>query len=359
MILKSVSLQNFRSFTKSGFNFSSGTTVIVGPNTAGKTNVLEAIYLLATGKSWRSGVEEEMVNTNAEFGRVKGQVVGDGLHGTELEVLLTRGQVAGERVGRKKLTINKIAKRLVDYQGNLKVVLFGPWDMELISGSPSNRRKAVDSVLSQVDREYRRSLLSYEKGVRQRNKILERIRDENVPRSQLLFWDKLLIKNGDYISQRRREFIEFVNLTPIPDSALYELIYDSSAISESRLAQYAEEEVMAATTLVGPHRDDVVFEEHLAKRRNLATYGSRGEQRMAILWVKLAEISFVETKTLSAGSGQAEDRPILLLDDIFSELDHRHREVVVDVVGRQQTILTTADPHMVVGLKNAERIELG
>lgn len=361
MILKHIALQNFRSFAKSSFNFASGTTVIVGPNTSGKTNLLEAVYLLSTGKSFRANVEEEMIRSGSDLARVIGLIEGNEGDKVQLEVMLTHGQIAGERVGRKKLIVNKIAKRLVDYQGNLRVVLFGPWDMNLITDAPSTRRKFLDNVLSQVDREYRRSLLSYEKGLRQRNKILEHIREEGVSRSQLLFWDKLLIKNGDYLSEKREEFIEFANSTPRVGSEKFQMEYDRSAISEARLSQYAEEEVAAAATLVGPHRDDIVFvirdSEHDTRNRNLAVYGSRGEQRMCILWVKLAELAFIETHSTSPG--QAGDRPVLLLDDIFSELDHRHREVVMGVIDQQQTILTTADPHTISGLKNVEKIELG
>ncbi len=355
MLLKNISLQNFRSFAKSSFSFSSGTTVIVGPNAIGKTNLLESVYLLSMGKSFKTGLEEEMVRNKQEIARVKGGVdIGD-KRGDLLEVILTRGVFGGEKVGRKKLTVNKIAKRLIDYQGNLRVVLFGPWDMGLITDAPSSRRRFLDNVLSQADREYRRSLLSYERGVRQRNRILERIRDEGVSRSQLIFWDRLLIKNGDYISQKREELITFINLADQLPSTNYSLLYDKSSISEARLEQYAVAEVASAMTLVGPHRDDVKFETQDKRYeiggRDLAIYGSRGEQRMAILWVKLTELAFIESKT--------EDRPILLLDDIFSELDPKHRDVVADVVGKQQTILTTADPHTLIGLGDVERIELG
>ena len=153
--------------------------------------------------------------------------------------------------------------------------------------------------------------------------------------------------------------------------------YDNSAISESRLEQYKEEEVAAATTLVGPHRDDVIFRvkeresgrvkvRNLAtygsrgeprKSRNLATYGSRGEQRMGVLWLKLAELSYLAKTPLHQGY-EGQSKPTLLLDDIFSELDHEHREIVMEITRNQQTIITTADPHNIKGLKNVEEIEL-
>ena len=206
--------------------------------------------------------------------------------------------------------------------------------------------------------------MSYEKGLRQRNRLLYRIREEGASRGQLLFWDRLLIKNGDYISQKREEFIDFTNdKGKLPARNRYaqsvaggndqdfSLDYDKSAISEARLEQYAEEEVAAATTLVGPHRDDYCFRlKKNKKARDLNRYGSRGEQRMGVLWLKLAELSYIEKTT--------EEKPTLLLDDIFSELDNEHREIVMKTVGSQQTIITTADPHFVKSLKKVEKIEL-
>ncbi len=349
MYLKSITLQNFRSFSKKHFDFNEKTTVVVGPNASGKTNILEAIYLLSTGKSFRAGREEEMIRNGDVIGRVMGLVVGS--EPVKLEVVLTRGELHGEKVARKKLTINGVGKRLYNFAGTLKIVLFGPWDLGLVTESPSTRRKFLDNVLSQVDREYRRSILSYEKGVRQRNKLLERIRDEGASRSQLLFWDKLLIRNGTYITEAREKFIEFVNQREPLGEEIFSITYDKSAISEGRLEQYAEEEIAAATTLVGPHRDDFIFKAKSEKRkteRTLATYGSRGEQRMGVLWLKLAELAFIEKVT--------GEHPVLLLDDIFSELDHEHREVVMGVVGRQQTLITTADPHTMEGWKDQARI---
>ncbi len=365
-VVSKLRLNNFRNFKAKHLEFSPKTTVIVGPNTSGKTNIFEAIFLLATGKSFKAQIEEEMISYGQEIARVSGDFFKPK---QKLEVVLTRGEITvgqdpekTERVPRKRLMLNGIAKRLIDFAGNFKAVLFGPWDLELVTESPSVRRKFLDTVLSQVDREYRRASLSYEKGLRQRNRILWKLREESPPGQrpiraggQLLFWDRLLIKNGDYISQKREEFINFANDTGKLNDQDFSLDYDKSAISETRLEQYAEEEVAAATTLVGPHRDDMIFKiqnpnSKIQKRRELARYGSRGEQRMGVLWLKLNELAYVERKT--------EERPTLLLDDIFSELDHEHREVVMGTIGSQQTIITTADPHYVEGLKKVEKIEL-
>lgn len=343
-MIKSINLVNFRNFKKKTVDFSEKLTVIVGPNASGKTNILESLYLLSTGKSFKAQIEEEMIGYTAEIARISGKVIGP-----DLEAILTRDVDGWPK---KRLLVNGVPKRLIDFAGNFKVVLFGPWDLDLVTESPSLRRRFLDSTLSQVDREYRRAILSYEKGLRQRNRLLFRIREEGLSRGQLLFWNQLLIKNGDYISSARQNFIEYANLYPSLQSTNYSLQYDRSAISEARLEQYAEEEIAAVTTLVGPHRDDFLFriQTNKKEKRDLATYGSRGEQRMGILWLKLREFAFVEVK-----SGE---KPTLLLDDILSELDHEHRKIVVELVKGQQTIITTADEHFVKGFKKVEIIKL-
>jgi len=350
-MISKLRLNNFRNFKTKLLDFSPEITVIVGPNASGKTNILESLYVLSTGKSFRARLEEEMINYPKDIARVKGRIKKDE-ETTDLEVVLTRGLVdigvsRPEKIARKKLFVNRVSKRLIDFAGNYKVTLFGPWDLDLVTLSPSLRRRFLDSVLSQVDREYRRASLSYEKGLRQRNKLLLRIREEGTSRSQLLFWDKLLIKNGDYISTKRSELIDFINKNPSINKEEFELSYDRSAISETRLEQYGEEEIAAATTLVGPHRDDFILKEG---KRDLARFGSRGEQRMGVLWLKLAELAFIEK--------MSQERPTLLLDDIFSELDHSHREIVMRVSRNQQTIITTADPHFVQNFGKVEKIEL-
>ena len=365
MLILKISLSSFRNFKDKTIKFSPKINVIVGPNASGKTNILESIFILSTGKSFHARIEEEMINYSNELARVGGSIVTEEEGkpvGTNLEVVLTRGEITvganpekTSKVTKKRLLVNGVGKRLIDFAGCLRIVLFGPWDLELVTEEPSKRRRFLDTVLSQVDREYRRASLSYEKGLRQRNRLLWRIREEGISRTQLLFWNHLLIKNGDYISNKREEFINYVNLTKPLDKQIYSLEYDRSAISETRLEQYANEEIAAASTLVGPHRDDFVFKitnhkSRITRHRELARYGSRGEQRMGILWLKLAELSFIEKE-----SG---DKPVLLLDDIFSELDHEHRDFVNKASQNQQTIITTADPHFIEGFEKVEKIVL-
>lgn len=351
-MIKKVKLTNFRNFRVKEFEFTPDITLILGPNASGKTNILESMYLLSTGKSFKAKLEEEVIKYDKDIGRVIGEAVSQKEEKLKLEAVVTRGLIdigaaRPEKAPRKKLLVNGIPRRMIDFAGNFKVVLFGPWDMDLVTESPSIRRKFLDTVLSQVDREYRRSTLSYEKGLRQRNRVLWDIREGNTGRDRLLFWDQLLIKNGNYITKMREEFIEFVNsLHPLSINS-YSLDYDRSAISDGRLEQYKEEEINAATTLVGPHRDDFIFNK---KERSLSSFGSRGEQRMGVLWLKMAELAFIEKV-----SGE---KPTLLLDDIFSELDEEHRKIVMEIALHQQTIITSVEDEFAKEFKKVTRIEL-
>jgi len=338
MYLSSLHLEQFRNYHDRLFSFQEPTTLIVGDNASGKTNILEAVYLLATAKSFRAQRIEEMIFYDEPLARVKGSAVsvseGEGAQQSELtlEILLTRGEIQGRRVAKRRYQVDGVAKRYADFAGTFSAVLFRPEDLDIILGTPHVRRRFLDDVLSQVDREYRRSLVSYEKALMRRNRILDAIREREVSRTQLTFWDQLLIRHGQLLTQKRTDFIEMINTSPTQLDS-FTVKYDSSTISAARLGQYAEQEVVVGYTLVGPHKDDfgVEFEDGKA----LIQYGSRGEQRLAVLWLKLAELSFIAQKN--------GERPVLLLDDIFSELDQEHRALVMKVILDQQTLITTTD----------------
>lgn len=329
-MIKSIVLQYFRGYQKREFVFGK-VNVVLGENGAGKSNLLEAIYLLATGKSLRADRDKEMIRQGDIVSVVDGRLE----NGDTLKVSITD-------VG-KKFEVNGVARRMMDFVGKMPAVQFAPADMDLVSGSPGVRRRYLDFVIIQMDREYRRSLVSYDKGIRQRNRLLQLIREGTASRSQLYFWDRLVIKNGDYLTTKRAEFLAATGFD-----------YDKSVISESRLKQYENEEVAAGTTLVGPHRDDFVFNRD---GRDVSKYGSRGEQRMAVWWLKQCEIQYLVTEL---PSNQVTQYPLLLLDDIFSELDHKHREEVVELVKTYpgQVIMTSADEHMVPELDGPRWIRL-
>lgn len=366
MLLQKIHLTNFRNYKSAVFDFSSTVTVIVGPNAIGKTNLLEAVYLLASGRSFRAENDREMISYGKEASHIKAHLNGDV---KTLEVVLTTGQVLGRKVGTKKRLVNNIGRRLLDFIGYLPAVLFWPQDLDLIVGSPSLRRTYLNNVLLLVDREYRRSLLTYEKALTIRNKLLrdkrELVFDEKLNGDfsgsldeQINYWGEILINNGQIITAKREEFIEIINKNQesgiinhansklqLPKFNInFHAYYDKSEISEARLKQYQNEEVFAGNTLVGPHRDDFVIsiqnsgsriQNGKKENRDLSKYGSRGEQRLGVLWLKLAELSFIEQKLGI--------KPILLLDDIFSELDKEHRDLVFNIIHNQQTIVTTTE----------------
>ena len=227
-MIKSVSLQNFRNYKKAKFDFSDKTTLIVGKNTAGKTNLIEAIYLLSTGKSFRAQIDPQMLRLGEDVGRVKG-VIGDGL----LEAIITNGQVGGQRTMPKKFLINGVPKRRVDFEGVLNAVLFSPQDLEIIIGTPSLRRNFLDDVLEQIDREYRIALLEYSKALRQRNALLSLAKDTGSRNDeQFEYWDNLLITNGKIIIGKREELTSKLFFFANSDSLfLLQLLKCSSSFS--------------------------------------------------------------------------------------------------------------------------------
>lgn len=331
MFLKSLNLQNFRSYKKSEFTLNNNITFIIGPNTSGKTNLVEAIFLLSSGKSFRADKDFQMIGFDSEIARVKGETTD-----AKLEVMITNGQINGVNVPFKKYLVNGVSRRRVDFSSNLNIIIFSPEDLDIIVDSPSLRRRFLDDILEQVDRDYRVALTTYTKGLRQRNALLEKAKEEGVRQEkQFEYWDNVLIKNGQDIAKKREEFIEYVNLQN-KDIFDFAVIYDKSVISKERLLKYKEAELGSGVTLVGPHRDDFlveIFDDLRQTTHNVRFFGSRGQQRLIILQLKLLELAFVEQKL--------GHRPIFVLDDIFSELDEGHIKLVLEMVGKQQTIITT------------------
>ncbi|HSA83934.1 MAG TPA: DNA replication and repair protein RecF, partial [Patescibacteria group bacterium] len=314
MILKSFTLQNFRNYTKATFSFSPHTTIIIGQNAAGKSNLLESIFFVATGKSNRSEKEKQVIQFEKEVCRVSAETGEE-----KLEIVFAD---QGTAFLKKKYLVNGVARRRVDFAGHLTCVLFTPMDLDLVSGQPGNRRRFLDEVLEQVDSEYRNAHMVYTKALRQRNALLEKVQETGI-RNQRVFayWDDLLIRAGQLMSFKREEFIEFINARQ-KDFFPCLFTYDSSEISEERLLQYKDAEVGAGVTLVGPHRDDIKIEITQSQDRtahdslellDARYFASRGQQRLIVLEMKLAQIAYFEQKT-----GK---KPLLLLDDIFSELD--------------------------------------
>ncbi|OGH10120.1 MAG: hypothetical protein A2152_01800 [Candidatus Levybacteria bacterium RBG_16_35_6] len=349
MILKNLSLKNFRNYKKADFQFAK-TTLIVGSNTSGKSNLIESIAYLSTGKSVKAEKDDEVINFGVDIAKIKGEVSVDD-EGKALDIIFSK--LNGGFL-QKKYLVNGVSKRRGDFAGNFLSVLFSPEDLDIIIGSPSLRRHFLDQVLEQTDREYRFALASYHKGLRQRNALLEKIREGFQSEKQLEYWDNLLIENGEIITKKREQFLEFVNLEEkeIFDFAAF---YDKSTISKARLLQYKEAERGSGVTLVGPHRDDFslsMYDDEKRTTHDIKHYGSRGQQRLTILQLKLMQLLFIR-KTLNY-------RPVLLLDDIFSELDNEHIELITEIIGGQQTIITTTHKEFISKkiLKDIKIIEI-
>lgn len=378
MYCQKLTLKDFRNYRRLDLRLSPGLTIFQGENASGKTTLLEALYLLATTKSPRAGSDQELVSFEAEaefgapaFARLSGTV--DRQDGEiEAEILIFRDQPPGADTSqggtaRKRIKVNGAARRSIDLIGKINVVLFSPEDLDLVIGSPSLRRRYLDATLSQIDHRYLRHWQDYAKVVAQRNGFLRNVRERQsqsrgrLPgRDEMSIWNEELVKNGAYLIKRRLEALQSLNglaaathaqLTGLTSSLMpeaangFELVYqpsfdlqgasDEAAIAarfEARLHEVRTQELQRGVSLAGPHRDDFAF---MVEEANIATYGSRGQQRTAVLSLKLAEVGWMQAQT--------GDRPILLLDDILSELDaHRRQYVLETVQARADQVLITA-----------------
>lgn len=324
--------------------------LFLGKNAQGKSNLLEAIYFLATTKSTRAEKEFQLIKSGKEFCRVEGEVeekiqkynskIKNGEEKeeemgevTKLEMVIQI--VSDHETLEKRVKVNGVSRRVIDYLGNLVVILFSPEDINLVAGAPALRRLHLDLTLSQIDRHYKTALAHYHSAMTSRNKVLKMIKEGIARVDELEFWTTQMIENGAVISSKRRDFFEQLNIynglvkeTVQP----LKLIYHQSLISAGRLREYVSREIAACATLIGPHRDDFVFE---GGGKNLAFFGSRGEQRTAVLELKLAELYYI--------TQVKEAKPVLLLDDVFSELDSEHQNYVVSMIAGQQTIISAVE----------------
>jgi DNA replication and repair protein RecF len=360
MRLSHLSLHNFRNYVRLELDLPPGVTLLLGDNAQGKTNLLESIYYLATTRSSHAGAERELVNWLAveeeplPYARLVGQVVrGD----QELSVEITLTQQANGRY-RKQMRLNGVAKRAMDLLGQLTVVLFLPEDIALVSGSPGGRRRHLDSMLCQIDPAYCRSLSRYNQVVTQRNALLRDLRERGGDQGQLAFWDERLVEHGAMIVGRRWEAlqvldqlagalhgeltdgIERLHLRYVPsvETERAEPAETIATAFKAQLLSLRSREVPAGVTLVGPHRDEVRF---VVNGADAGIYGSRGQQRTAALALKLAEVNLMRQET-----GY---QPLLLLDDVLSELDARRRRFLVEWLssedGPEQAVITTTNLH--------------
>ena len=326
-------------------SFGPGAHLVWGPNAAGKTSLLEAIALLGWGRSHRTTADGELVRWGSDLARVEGHVGGD-----ILEVAVTRSGADG-RGGRKRIRVNGVGRRASGLGRILRVVLFAPEEMLLVIGPPTLRRSAVDALASARFPAYADDLSTYGRTLQQRNSLLRAIRAEQATRDQLRYWDTTFLDTGSRVVDARLRLLDLL-AAPLaaahaeiaPDEAAaggLTMHYLTNAPTQGaetprealarRLAETADKEVWNGSTVIGPHRDDVAF--HLAGR-DLAGFASRGQQRTAILALKMAELDL-----LTELDGRP---PLLLLDDVFSELDpDRRAHLVRRIAELPQAFVTT------------------
>lgn len=334
MQLSTLTLENFRSYPKKTFGFSPQVNLILGHNGSGKTNILESIFFLASGKSFRSSSAAQLISWDQSYTIVTGL-----LDGLRLEVQLVRP--ANSHSLSRQFLLDSIVKTRKNYLGTLKVVIFEPDDIRLVTGSPTRRRNYLDSIFLSSEWRYSTALSQYHRALRHRNELLDLIRVGQAAKTELFYWDQSLIKNNDIIEKFRHQFVssanQFFSSHSHPEIRTLSLDYYSSPLTQSRLDDNYSQEIVRGYTAFGCHRSDFSLNStsFSTADQNLAFWGSRGQQRLAVLALRLAQINYLEEVY--------SQQPLLLLDDIFSELDIEHRQLVVDICHKYQTILTSAE----------------
>jgi DNA replication and repair protein RecF len=356
MPVEHLSIRGFRSYLELEVDFTGGPQVVVGDNAAGKTNLLEAMVVLSQGSSHRTTTDQELIAWGEPLARLDATVASG-----EVEVvLLASGSSPGSSPGpRKRVRINGVPRRTSALGSALRSVVFAPEDMQLVMGSPSLRRGSLDALVAQHLGPAATAMATYARALTQRNNLLRRIREEAASRDELPYWDGVVVAEGGRILRWRAETLAAL-AAPLADAhaeiAPGEGLLTIRSVSSAppapgesmedalrrRLADTADKEIWNGATLVGPHRDDMAFD---LDGRELSGFASRGQQRTAILAYKLAQLDL-----LTSTDGQA---PLLLLDDVFSELDPGRRGHLVRRVGGlpQAFVTTTAladlDPALV------------
>jgi DNA replication and repair protein RecF len=344
MPVRSISLTGFRSYEQLEIALVDGPHVIVGRNAAGKTNLIESLVVLSSGRSHRSGADVDLIRWGSSFARSHA-VVSSGDRDMEIEVVIAAQTMAG---GRKRIRVNGVNRRATALGSVLRAVLFAPEDMLLVVGSPSLRRNLLDALVAQREVSAAAVMSTYARALTQRNSLLRRLRDEHGSPEELRYWDGVVIEAGGRILDWRKEVLDRL-AAPLaaahdeiaPQEPELTLRYVSNVAERPgeshsdalrrRLAETAEKEVWNGATLVGPHRDDLVF---VSGGREMTLCASRGQQRTAILALKLAELDL-----LTELDGRP---PLLLLDDVFSELDPDRRAHLVRRIGSlPQALVTT------------------
>lgn len=332
MIIKRLELADYRNYEFLDLQFDKGTNILYGDNAQGKTNILEAIYVAATTKSHKGSKDREIINFDKEEAHVRTYLEKEGVE-TRVDMHLRKSKSKGIAIDGQKI------KKAADLLGLCNVVFFSPEDLSIIKNGPAERRRFVDMELCQLDSFYLYNLNHYNKIVNQRNKLLKDMYMNPQLKDTLTIWDSQLVSFGSKVIERRKLFVEQLNdiifnihkklsggkeeisISYEPDVTIEDF--------EEKLRINQDRDIKLKMTSVGPHRDDFAF---LNGNIDIRRFGSQGQQRTAALSLKLSEIELV--KKLS------KDNPILLLDDVLSELDSNRQNYLLNSIGEIQTIIT-------------------
>ena len=338
MIIKSLELSDFRNYESLCIHFDRGVIILFGDNAQGKTNILEAIYVSATTKSHKSSKDKDIINFEKEEAHIRTYLEKDEIE-TRVDMHLRKSKTKGIAIDGVKI------KKAAELLGLLNVVFFSPEDLSIIKNGPAERRRFIDMELCQLDNFYLYNLNNYNKIVNQRNKLLKDLYYNPTLKDTLTIWDSQLLSYGSKIIERRIQFIEQINgiIKEIHSNLsggkeTLRIEYEPNITIdayEKELTYSQDKDIKLKQTTVGPHRDDISFMVKKAgeeKEIDIRKYGSQGQQRTAALSLKLSEIELVRKVT--------KDTPVLLLDDVLSELDSNRQNYLLNSIGDIQTIIT-------------------
>jgi DNA replication and repair protein RecF len=332
MIIKSIELQNFRNYEDLNISFDEGTNIFYGDNAQGKTNILEAVYLSGTTKSHKCSKDKEMIRFGEQEAHIRTVVVKKDKE-YQIDMHLKNNRSKG-------IAINKVPiKKASELFGILNMVFFSPEDLNIIKNGPAERRRFLDSELCQLDKIYLSDLTTYNKILNQRNKLLKDMVYRPDLKDTLSVWDMQLVETGRKIIRRRKQFVDEIN------EIVHDIHYRISGEKEDLLLQYEpsiediffedelfrvkERDMRQCMTSVGPHRDDLLFS---IGEVDIRKFGSQGQQRTSALSLKLSEIELVKRSI--------HDTPVLLLDDVLSELDSNRQNYLLNSIHDTQTLIT-------------------
>ncbi|WP_163539647.1 DNA replication/repair protein RecF [Gracilibacillus sp. YIM 98692] len=344
MHIQQLSLNHYRNYSEITINFDDKVNVIIGENAQGKTNLMEAIYVLAFSKSHRTTKDKELIQWDQNYAKIKGSIY------KRKQTFPLEIQISNKG---KKAKLNHLEqKRLSDYIGALNIVMFAPEDLTLVKGSPQIRRRFIDMEIGQVQPVYIYHLGQYIKILKQRNHLLKQLQKQkqsdytmlHVLTEQLIEHAVIIVEKRFLFLERLRKWAKDIHWGISHQLEKLDIQYDSTidvletdnkekilTVFQDTFAKVKAKEIDRGTTLIGPHRDDLIF---YVNDRNVQTFGSQGQQRTTALSLKLAEIELIYQ--------EVGDYPILLLDDVLSELDNFRQSHLLDTIeGKVQTFVST------------------